>query len=92
MVNIDTHNFTNCSILPYNISIFKLNCNAWALSLATHTNEYQNMGSTSMDNPSAILNRYLDGEELEELVLKAGNVFDNDLPTTSHIDVFDEFQ
>ena len=32
-------------------------------------------------------------EELKELILEEGNVFDNDLPKgTSQIDVFDDFQ
>ena len=39
-VNIDTCNFANCCILPYSISIFKLNGSAWALSLAIQTNKY----------------------------------------------------
>jgi hypothetical protein len=34
----------------------------------------------------------LGGEELKELSLEEENVLDNDLPRTSHIDVFDDFQ
>ena len=44
------------------------------------------------DNPGTILDQYLSREELEELILEEGNVFDNDLPRTSRIDVFDDFQ
>ena len=40
----------------------------------------------------ANLNQYLGREELEELILDEGNVFDNDLPRTSRIVVFDDFQ
>ena len=29
---------------------------------------------------SSFLDQHLDGEELEELILEEGNVFDNDLP------------
>ena len=29
---------------------------------------------------SSFLDQYLGGEELEELILEEGNVFDNDLP------------
>ena len=31
-------------------------------------------------DPSAVLNQYLGGEELEELILEEGNFFNNDLP------------
>ena len=42
---------------------------------------------------SSFLDQYLGGEELEELMLEEGNVFDNDLPyRTSRIDVFDDVQ
>ena len=34
----------------------------------------------------------MDGEELEELIMEEGNVFNNDLPRTSRIDVFGDFQ
>ena len=32
------------------------------------------------DDPSIVLDQYLGGEELEELIMKEKNVFDNDLP------------
>jgi hypothetical protein len=32
------------------------------------------------DDPHALLDQYLDGEELEELILEEGNVFDNNSP------------
>jgi hypothetical protein len=39
-----------------------------------------------------MLDQYMGGEELEELILEEENVFDNDLPwRTSHVDVFDDF-
>ena len=45
------------------------------------------------DNPNAILDQYLGGEELDDMILDEGNVFDNDLPQmTSRIVVFDGFQ
>ena len=34
------------------------------------------------EDPSAILDQSLGGEELKELILEEGNVFDNDLPYT----------
>ena len=51
------------------------------------------MNFMSNDNPIIVLDQYLGGEELQELTLEEGNVFDNDLPNrTSQIDVFDNFQ
>jgi hypothetical protein len=44
------------------------------------------------DDPSVILDQYLDGEELEELFMEEEYIFDNDLPRTSQIDVFNDFQ
>ena len=42
---------------------------------------------------NTILDQYLDGEELKELILEEGNVFNNDLPwRTSRIDAYDDFQ
>ena len=32
------------------------------------------------DDPSASLGQYLGGEELEELIMEKGNVFNNDFP------------
>ena len=91
--NINTHKFTNCSILLNNISIFKLDGSAWALSPATRTDEYHNTDFALGNDPGAVLDQYLDKEELEELILEEGNVFNNDLPQrTSGIDVFDNFQ
>ena len=47
----------------------------------------------SKDNPIIVLDQYLGGEELQELTLEEGDVFNNDLPNkTSEIDVFDDFQ
>ena len=43
-------------------------------------------------NPGVVLDQCLGGEELEKLTFKEGNLFDNDLPRTSHIYVFDDFQ
>ena len=31
------------------------------------------------EDPSAVLNQYLGREQLEELILEEGNIFDNDL-------------
>ena len=39
------------------------------------------------DNPCIVLDQYLDGEELKELILEEGNVFNK----TAQIDVFDVF-
>ena len=91
-MNIDTCNFSNCSILPYRICIFKLGSSAQALNPATQIDEYQNTDLALGDDPSVVLDQYLDGEELEELTMEARNVIDNDLPRTSQIDVFDDFQ
>ena len=63
--NIDTHNFVNYSILPYNISIVKLNGSVEGLSPATRTNQDQNTDFASGDDLGAILDQYLGGEELE---------------------------
>ena len=32
------------------------------------------------DDPGVVSDQYLGGEELEELILEEGNIFDNDLP------------
>ena len=88
--NINTLNFAICFILPYSISIFKLNDNVWALSVATRTDkllEYIMHHMAHQTNHecwfafamSSFLDQYLGGEELEELILEEGNVFDNDL-------------
>ena len=69
MANIDTRNFVNYSILPYSISIIKLNDNVEALSLATRTDQFQNTDFASGDDLGAVLDQYLGGEELEELIL-----------------------
>ena len=60
--NIDTHNFFNCSILPYSISIVELNSNAEALSPATRTDQHQNTDFAWGDDLGAILDQYLDGK------------------------------
>ena len=73
--NIDTHNFVNCSILPYSISIVKLNGNVEALNPATRTDQYQNTNFASGDDICLVLDQYLGGEELEELILEEENVF-----------------
>ena len=45
------------------------------------------------DDPRVVLDQYLDGEELKELILEEENVLNNDLPKrTSHIGVFYDFQ
>ena len=44
------------------------------------------------DDPCAVSDKYLCGEELEELILEEENVFDIDLPKmTSHTDAFNDF-
>ena len=40
------------------------------------------MGFASGDDPGAILDQYLSGEELEELILEEENIFDSDLSRT----------
>jgi hypothetical protein len=40
------------------------------------------MGFASGDDPGAVLDQYLGGEELEELIMEDGNIFDSDLPRT----------
>ena len=50
------------------------------MSPVTRTDEYQNTNFTSRDDPCAVLDQYLDGEGLEELILEEGNIFKNDLP------------
>lgn len=84
--------FVNYFILSYSISLFKLNGNACAPSPATRTDEYRNTDFASAEHLGAILDEYLGREELEELILEGGNVFDNDLPRTLRIDVFVVFQ
>jgi hypothetical protein len=45
------------------------------------------------DNPGVILDQKLGGEELKNLILEEGNVFNNDLTyRTSRIDVYNDFQ
>lgn len=44
------------------------------------------------DDPGAVLDQCLGGEELGELILEEGNVFDDVVPKTSRIGVFDDFQ
>ena len=39
------------------------------------------------DDPDIVLDQYLGGEELEEVILKEGNVIDNNLPRTSRIEM-----
>ena len=64
----------------------------WRMSDVDHNDVEQNEICIG-DDPSIVLDQYLCGEELEELVLEEGDVFDNDLPyKTSRIDVFDDFQ
>ena len=62
------------------------------LNYVIWTDENRNTDLALGDNPGTILDQYLSREELEELILEEGNVFDNDLPRTSRIDVFDDFQ
>ena len=50
------------------------------------------MDYLSGDYPSAVLDQYLGGEKLKELILEEGNISNNDLPRTSHIDAFYGFQ
>ena len=78
--NIDKRNFVNCSILPYSISIVKLNGSVKALSPATRTNPHQNTDLAARDDLGAILNQYSGGEKLKKPTLEKENVFDNDLP------------
>jgi hypothetical protein len=56
------------------------------------TDEYRNTDFALGVDVGTNLDQYLGREELEELILDEGNVFDNDLPRTSRIDVFDDFQ
>ena len=80
---VDTCNFANCFILPYSISAFKLNNNAWVLSSEPWTENDDDVEQDELcigDDPCAILDQYLGEEELEELILEEGSVFDNDLP------------
>jgi hypothetical protein len=44
------------------------------------------------DDPCAVLDQYLGEEDLEELIMEKGSIFNNDLPRTSHIDAFNDFQ
>ena len=76
--HIDMHNFANCSISPYSNSTFKLNGSAWPLSAVTRVDVEQDKFCIE-DDPDAILDQYVGGEELKELILEEGNVFDNDL-------------
>ena len=43
------------------------------------------------DNSGVVLDQCLGGEELGELILEEGIVFDNVVPRTSQIGVFDVF-
>ena len=72
--NIDTCNFVNCPILPYNTSLFKFNGNAsrdgerrWQWCWTRWVSQ--------QDIPDATLNQSLGGEEFKEPILKAMNVF-----------------
>ena len=68
--NINTRNFVNCSILPHSINTIKLNDSVEALSLATQTDQYQNTDFASRDDLGTVLDQYLGGEELKELILE----------------------
>ena len=76
-------NFVNCSILPYGVSTFKINSNAWALSPEPRVENEDDIEEDEFcigDDPSAFPDQYLGGEELEELIMEEENVFDNDFP------------
>lgn len=73
-------------MLSYSVSIFKLNGNVWGWSPVAQTDGYWG------DNPGVVLDWYLGGEELTEVSLEEGIVFYIDLPRTSKIDAFDDFQ
>ena len=61
------------------------------MSLVTQTDVEQDKFRIR-DDSCAILDQYLDGEELEELILEERNVFNNDLSQrSSRIDVFNDF-
>ena len=84
--NIDTHNLVNYSILPYNISTFEFNGNAWVLGPEMENdngdvddNDVEQNKFRMGNNPSTIMDQYLGGEELEELILEGGIVSDNNL-------------
>jgi hypothetical protein len=94
-MNLDMRNLVNFFILSYNISTFKLNGNSprdgeWR---RWHWDNVEQDEFRIRDDPNAILDEYLGGEELQELILEKRNVFDNDLPQeTSRIDVFDGYK
>ena len=75
--NIETRNFV--SILPYSISTFRLKISVEAMSHATQIHQYRSMDFALGDDPCVVLDQYLGGKGLEELIFKEGNVSNNDL-------------
>jgi hypothetical protein len=83
--NIDVCNFFICSILSYNISIFKFNGSAWALSPTTQTNKYQNTNFASGGDPSTVLDQYLGGLETSNWIWHAYVTITLDKPSNSNL-------
>jgi hypothetical protein len=75
---IQTHATSPVSILPYIIITFKLNGNVWALTLATYTKDddgdVKNEFRIGDEDPITVLDRYLGGGELKEMIME-GRIF-----------------
>lgn len=50
------------------------------------------MDFASRNDPGAVLDQYLDEEDLEKLIMKEETIFDSDLPWTSQIDAYVDFE